>query len=49
MPKHENLEAYILCDGERLEEYDVQTNGNVVTCWVESKLEKVCAHFHVLL
>ena len=49
MPKHENLEAYILCDGERLEEYDVQRNGNVVTCWVESRLEKVCAHFHVLL
>ena len=47
MPKHENLEAYIMCDGERLEEYDVQTDGNVVTCWVESKLDKVCAHFYM--
>ena len=41
--------AYVECDGEKLEEYDVQVKDEVATCWIESKVGKAshnvfCTH-----
>ena len=36
------LEVSIRCEGERMEEYGPQVDGNVVSCWVESRIDKVC-------
>ena len=35
------LEVFIRCEGERMEEYGPQVDGSVVSCWVESKVDKV--------
>ena len=36
------LEVFIRCEGERMEGYGPQVDGNVVSCWVESRIDKVC-------
>ncbi|PCH35392.1 hypothetical protein WOLCODRAFT_139882 [Wolfiporia cocos MD-104 SS10] len=35
------LEAWIECDGKRLDEYNIEVEGNQIACWVVSEVEKV--------
>ncbi|KAH9935640.1 uncharacterized protein B0H18DRAFT_976636 [Fomitopsis serialis] len=39
--RHRECEIRITCDGQELDEYDVQVNGNVVECYVLSESGKV--------
>ncbi|KZV90882.1 hypothetical protein EXIGLDRAFT_750442 [Exidia glandulosa HHB12029] len=43
MPKHRGFNAWITCDGDKLDEYLVEVNakdGDVVECWVPSQAGK---------
>lgn len=44
MPKLRNQEAWAESkSGERFEEFDVKIDGNVVTCYIISEMDKVCS------
>ncbi|KAH8113114.1 hypothetical protein DFH11DRAFT_1545232 [Phellopilus nigrolimitatus] len=40
MPRFESYEAWVECDGKRLEEYDVQISDKTVSCWIPSEIGK---------
>ncbi|KAH9933753.1 uncharacterized protein B0H18DRAFT_1115135 [Fomitopsis serialis] len=39
--RHRDCEIAITCDGKRLEEYNVQVEGNVAECYIASESDKV--------
>lgn len=44
--KHRGCEIRIMCDGEVLEEYNGQVEGNTIKCYVASDDGKVCRYEH---
>lgn len=40
--KYLDCETHVTCDGQALDEYDVQVEGNVIECYVASESGKVC-------
>ena len=44
MPKSKDQEVWIECEGVRCEEYANKTDGNAITCYIESQVDKVRSH-----